>query len=381
MKVSVVDYALSCASGGSTEEAMNSIFGGKSGIAEESGRFIGRVSASLGSLPGQFLEFDTRQARLAVHVVKMIAPSIFRAREKWGPKRVAVLLGTSTGGIEWVEANYTPGTRDVVSSLDGGACNKQAFGAASYVVQNMFELEGPAYAISTACSSSSHVFGAAKRLIHSDRVDAVVVLGVDTLCHVTIEGFLGLGLLASSLCRPFDVARDGINIGEAGAAFLLERDLDAEFHLCGFGASSDGYHSTRPPPDGAGAALCMQAALEDAGLLPQNVVGVHTHGTGTVENDRAEGRAITGVFGAGMSVVSTKGATGHTLGACGALNAAIALESLRRQCLPGTHGLEVIDPVLSVNADSAPRPVTGDYVASNSFAFGGNNVTLILGRS
>lgn len=382
MKVSVLDYAVSCATGGLTRTAMDSIFEGRTGLTTEGGRILGRVAQPLEPLPEDLAAYDTRQARLALSAAQQISPAIVKSREKWGPDRIAVLLGTSTGGIQWVESTYVPGTKDEVAALAGSALTRHGFAAAPRVIQAVFELSGPAYAISTACSSSAHVFGAARRMLLGGRVDAVIALGVDTVCQLTIQGFRGLGLLAVDYCRPFDVARDGINIGEAAAAFLLERDAsEADFYLKGFGSSSDGFHSTRPPPDGAGAVTSMSAALADAALAPTDIKGVHAHGTGTVENDRAEARAITRVFGEGMSITSTKGLTGHTLGACGALSAAIVLESLKRQQLPGTFGLKTLDPTLSVCADPRPIDFYGDFVASNSFAFGGNNVTLIFGRS
>ncbi len=379
--VSITDYAVICATGRTTKTATDRIFAGESGLTQHDGRFVGRVVEPLAPLPDLLAEFDTRQARLALQTALQISVSIKHAIEKWGPTRVAVLIGTSTGGIEWVENHYIAGTSDTASTLVGSAFTRHSFGAVPQVLQRCLGLGGPAYAISTACSSSSHILGSAARMIKGGRVDAVLAVGVDTLCELTLQGFHGLGLLAKSMCHPFDSARDGINIGEAGAAILLEKgDANAEFRLRGFGASSDGYHMTRPPADGAGAVIAMRAALEDAGITPAEVAGIHTHGTGTIENDRAESNAIAAVFGDWKSVVSTKGATGHTLGACGALNAILSVESLKRQCLPATVGLHDLDPSMRVRAEASARSISGNFVASNSFAFGGNNATVIVER-
>lgn len=375
--VFITDYALSCATGLDTETALSEVFSGQSGLTEENGKMVGRVPGVLADLPGHLAQYDSRQARLGHTTVLQISNSIRNAREKWGPERVAIILGTSTGGIESTERAYLKDK----GSFNVDASTQQSFGALPQMLQKNYGLSGPAYAISTACSSSAMAFGSAQRLIQNDIVDVVLVLGVDTLCQLTLRGFDGLGLLSKGRCRPFDKDRDGINIGEAGAAVLLQREAqNARFQLKGFGASSDGYHMTRPSPDGIGAIRSMTTALKDSGLSPELIVAVNAHGTGTIENDKAEAKAIHAVFGNKTPVVSTKGFVGHTLGACGALDAVICIESLKRQMIPATTGYNKSPDGMNILVQNSSFPIEGRFIASNSFAFGGNNATIVIGE-
>ncbi len=377
-EIFISDYALLCATssgseGAQTQSALDAIFENKSGLRKEKNRYIGRVE-NLRPLPTTLHPYATCQAQLAYSTLFPMSASIQKAREKWGAERVAVLVGTSTGGIAWTESHYP-------NALQGSAFIKHGFGAIATMIQTQFDLAGPAYTISTACSSSAQIFGSARRLISQNIADAVLLLGVDTLCDLTLQGFEGLGLLSKERCRPFDIERDGINIGEAGGALLLERERLGQrdsFALRGFGSASDGYHITRPPPDGEGAARTMQFALDDAELSPKDVAALNAHGTGTLENDRAESTAIQSIFGTEIPVVSTKGFTGHTLGACGTVDAIISIESLKRQRLPGTIGFKKAEEASKISLDANPVDIAGKFIASNSFAFGGNNVTLIF---
>ena len=381
MRLPITDHALTCATGPTTTEALDAIFACRAGLSSRENLLVGAVKAQLDPVPEDFEAFDTRQARLALHTTQQIAGSIDAAIARWGSDRVAVLVGTSTGGIRWTESVYEPGTRHDQASLSGGVFHRHAFGAVADLLKQVYALTGPGYCLSTACSSSAHIFGSARRLIESGVVDAALAIGVDTLCELTLRGFGGLGLLSAGQCRPFDKSRDGINIGEAGAVVLIERAHDdAEFALAGFGSSSDGFHMTRPPDDGAGAVMSMRAALATAQIQGDQVAAINAHGTGTVANDAAEAAAISAVFGQQACVASTKGYTGHTLGACGAVEAVISIESLRRQQLPATFGLRESDDALAVRASAQPQEFDGDYVLSNSFAFGGNNATVVLQR-
>jgi 3-oxoacyl-[acyl-carrier-protein] synthase I len=229
------------------------------------------------------------------------------------------------------------------------------------------------------------VFASARRAIEAGLIDAAVVGGVDSLCLTTLYGFHSLQLVSRTPCRPFDVGRDGISIGEAAAFALLERagdgvDSDAVL-LLGTGESSDAYHMSTPPPDGRGASAAMRQALAAARLEPGDIGYINFHGTGTPTNDAAEGLAVASVLGKDVPGSSTKGATGHTLGAAGALEAVICALALRSGLMPAGVNTTHVDPALPVSYLRESRRGPLARVMSNSFGFGGSNCTLILARA
>jgi 3-oxoacyl-[acyl-carrier-protein] synthase-1 len=243
-------------------------------------------------------------------------------------------------------------------------------------------LAGPAFVVSTACSSSAKVFANAARMIEAGVVDAAVVGGVDSLCLTTLYGFRSLELVSADICRPWDAARAGLSLGEGAAFALLERDAGrARAWLRGCGESSDGHHMSSPHPEGAGAALAMRAALADAGLAPGDVDYLNLHGTATPGNDAAEDRAVRQVFGTSIACSSTKGFTGHTLGAAGAVEAAIAVLALERGLLPASLNLRERDPALELEPLRVATERPARVVASNSFGFGGSNACLVIGAA
>jgi 3-oxoacyl-[acyl-carrier-protein] synthase-1 len=238
--------------------------------------------------------------------------------------------------------------------------------------------------ISSACSSSGKVFASAQRAIESGLIDAALVGGVDSLCLTTLYGFHSLQLVSAAPCRPFDIARSGISIGEAAAFALLERAPVAPAAeavlLLGYGESSDAYHMSSPHPQGRGARAAMEQALAAAGVAPSEIDYINFHGTGTPSNDESEARAVAAALGAQVPGSSTKGATGHTLGAAGALEAVICALALRAQLLPAGVNTTHLDPALQVNYQLRSRPAPLRRVMSNSFGFGGSNCSLIFGR-
>jgi 3-oxoacyl-[acyl-carrier-protein] synthase I len=229
------------------------------------------------------------------------------------------------------------------------------------------------------------VFASARRAIGAGLIDAALVGGVDSLCLTTLYGFHSLQLVSRTPCRPFDVARDGISIGEAAAFALLERpgeSLDANaVLLLGVGESSDAHHMSAPHPQGRGARTAMLQALQAAALAPQDIEYINFHGTGTPSNDDAEARAVTGVLGNSIPGSSTKGATGHTLGAAGALEAVICALALQHAVMPAGVNTTEVDPALSVHYLRDNRATPLARVMSNSFGFGGSNCSLIFGRA
>jgi 3-oxoacyl-[acyl-carrier-protein] synthase I len=336
--------------------------------------------------PALRAEFDCRNNRLAWLGLNQdgFAQAVERAAGRYGRARLGIFLGTSTSGILETELAYR--RRDPAGALPAdfryaGAHN--SFSLAAFV-RRALRLGGPAVVISSACSSSAKAFASARRAIETGVIDAALVGGVDSLCLTTLYGFHSLQLVSRTPCRPFDVARDGISIGEAAAFALLEPAAGSaagSVLLLGTGESSDAYHMSSPPPDGAGARAAMQAALDDAGLTPADIDYVNFHGTGTPNNDEAEGRAVAGVLGTHLPGSSTKGATGHTLGAAGALEAVICALALQEGLMPGGVNTTQVDPALPVHYLRANRNAPLRRVISNSFGFGGTNCSLILGRA
>jgi 3-oxoacyl-[acyl-carrier-protein] synthase I len=338
-------------------------------------------------LPAAFAEFECRNNRLALIGLSQdgFSEAVAASAARHGAERVGVFLGTSTSGILETELAYRHRGADGALPADfryAGAHN--SFSLAGFV-QQALHLAGPAVVISCACSSSAKVFASARRAIAVGLIDAAVVGGVDSLCLTTLYGFHSLQLVAPTPCRPFDRARGGISIGEAAAFALLERppdSIDAQsVLLLGTGESSDAYHMSSPPPDGRGARAAMLEALAAAQLAPSEIDYLNLHGTGTASNDEAEARAVVSVLGGQVPSSSTKGATGHTLGAAGALEAIVCALALQHQWMPGGANTRELDPALQVNYLLAGRPQKLTRVMSNSFGFGGSNCTLILGRA
>ena len=339
-------------------------------------------------LPQDLHQFECRNNRLAELALGQdgFFEAVAQSAERWGRRRVGVFLGTSTAGILQTELAYRerdPADGALPPSFEYGSTHN-SFSVADYL-RRRCRLEGPAVAVSCACASSAKVFGSARRMIEAGLIDAALVGGVDSLCLTTLYGFHSLQLSSTAPCRPFDVARDGISIGEAAAYALLERAPDGmaadSVLLLGIGESSDAYHMSAPHPEGLGARRAMQAALRGAALEPGDIDYINLHGTGTPSNDRSESRAVTSLFGPTTPCSSTKGATGHTLGAAGALEAVISALALQHGLMPGGVGTTEVDPTLTAHYIRDNRRVPVERVLSNSFGFGGANCSLIFGRA
>ncbi|MES2993424.1 MAG: beta-ketoacyl-[acyl-carrier-protein] synthase family protein [Pseudomonadota bacterium] len=336
-------------------------------------------------LPAALREFDCRNNRLAWLGLQQdgLREAVAAVRARCGARRVGVFLGTSTSGLLQTEHAYRHRGADGALPPDFHyGPTQNTFSVADFAARAL-ALEGPAWVVSTACSSSAKVFGNAARLIEAGLIDAALVGGVDSLCLTTLYGFNSLELLSKDICRPWDGARDGLSIGEAAAFALLERDPGAppQGWMLGLGESNDGYHMSTPHPEGAGAIAAMRAALADAHLAPGDIDYINLHGTATPSNDAAEDAAVRAVFGTATPCSSTKGATGHTLGAAGGVEAAIALLAMRHGLMPG--GLNVLqrDPALQLDYLLANRAAPVRRVLSNSFGFGGSNASLVLGAA
>jgi len=339
-------------------------------------------------LPPALAAWDCRNNRLAELGLAQdgFSEAVRAAAQRLGAARIGVFLGTSTSGILQTELAYR--RRDPASGAlpaDFDYAHTHNTYAVTGFVRARLALGGPAWTVSTACSSSAKVFGTAARLIDAGLIDAAVVGGVDSLCLTTLYGFNSLELLAREPCRPWDIARSGLSIGE-GAAFALLEPLPRHpaqdaVALLGVGESSDAHHMSAPHPEGLGARRAIEAALAAAGLRPADIDYVNLHGTATPSNDAAEDRAVVEVFGSATPCSSTKGATGHTLGAAGAVEAVIAALALRHGFIPGGAQTAATDPALRARYVRTGRDAPLRRVLSNSFGFGGSNCSLVLGRA
>lgn len=331
-------------------------------------------------LPKRCAPWQSRNLRLAVTALGQIETELRQHTAYINPSRLAIVMGTSTSGIadnEPLLAEYFQGKTEVV--IDH---HKQEMNALAKGLQIYLGWSGAAYTISTACSSSAKAFIAGQRLLNAGLADAVLVGGVDTLCRLTLNGFNSLESLSASICQPCGAERDGINIGEAASLFLLTRDV-APVMFLGGGEAMDAWHISAPHPDGLGAAQAMQRALNAANLEAAQIDYLNLHGTATPQNDAMEIKAVRQVFaGHPIKVSSTKHQTGHCLGAAGAVEAFICQQALLDQSWLPWHQQGQLDQALEDQAyvNASTKIESLHYTMSNSFAFGGSNVTLVFGR-
>lgn len=346
---------------------------------------LGRVQTALPGLAGLPLHLRSRNNALALAALAQIRPAIDAAIARHGAERVGVVIGTSTSGVSAAESA-------LAEQLAGGALpdgfhyGQQEMGSVAELLSRELGIGGPAYVHSSACSSSAKALASAARLIRMRLCDAVVTGGVDTLCGFTVAGFSALESVSNARCNPLSAKRNGINLGEAAALFLMSQE-PATVALCGWGESSDGHHISAPDPAGAGALIAMSEALGRAGIRVDEIDYINLHGTATVQNDAMESRAVAALFGADVAVSSTKPLTGHTLGAAGAVEAAFCWLAMQDDNPDGKLPPHLWDgeldpalPTLNVATPGARlgRPIR--YALSNSFAFGGSNAALIFGR-
>jgi 3-oxoacyl-[acyl-carrier-protein] synthase-1 len=346
--------------------------------------WLGEVAEFDRPLTSDWREWDCRNNRLAEFALRQdkFDVAAIRCRERYGAHRIGVFIGTSTSGVHHTELAYR--ARDAITnSLPDWfqhRTTQNIYSSADFVARRM-GITGPRLAISTACSSSAKVFATAYRAIAIGSCDAAIVGGVDSLCLTTLYGFNSLQLLSNDVCRPADVARNGISIGEAAGFALLDPRADTNLSLLGYGETSDAYHMSSPEPNGAGAAAAMRAALAIASVEPCKVDYANLHGTGTVANDEAESRALCSVFGSSLPCSSTKGWTGHTLGAAGIVEAVISLLCLEQGFMPRSLNTRDKDPAIGAGILLENRRATMRRVLSNSFGFGGSNCSLLFGAA
>ncbi|MFC5570366.1 beta-ketoacyl-[acyl-carrier-protein] synthase family protein [Lysobacter yangpyeongensis] len=346
--------------------------------------WIGRVAGLEElALPAELARWECRNNRLAWLALQQdgLRAAIDAAVARHGAARVAVVIGTSTASIAATEEGYAR-LEDGAMPADLRRPLIHTPHSPGVFVQAATGLRGPCVTIATACSSSAKVFAQAARLIEADLCDAALVGGIDTLCGSVLFGFNSLQLVSPEPCRPFDAARTGLSLGEAGGYALLERaTADDALLLRGYGESSDAHHMSTPHPQGLGAQLAMRDALARAGLPPEQVDYLNLHGTATPANDSVEALAVAALFPDSLHASSTKGWTGHTLGAAGIVESVFALLALEHGELPGILNSTTPDPACGpqIRFEAAQRTIGN--AMNNSFGFGGNNCSLVFGRA
>ena len=385
----ITAMGLACGLGRDTAETLAKLRRGERGLTPVPldvpfETVTGSIPGELPALDPRIAQHDSRLARVTQLGFESIADEIARAVSQWGPARVACVMGTSTGGIRATERAHADFAESGALPSSFDYRTQHPFHITTDICRALGGFSGPAYIVSTACSSSGKVFASARRLLDARLADAVLVGGADALCHTTVRGFHSLGVMASEPCRPFSEGRPGMNIGEGAAFALVERKgsgtPDPRAILLGVGESSDAYHPSSPHPEGRGARQAMEDALRQGGIDPGQVDYVNAHGTGTRHNDIAESKAIDALLGREVPVVSTKAYTGHTLGACGAVEVIFGIAAMEEGYIPAALGSTPRDPEIGIRIPEARLDTRPRYVLSNAFAFGGNNCAVLLGR-
>jgi 3-oxoacyl-[acyl-carrier-protein] synthase-1 len=387
--LAITAYSLCSAAGDGQATTLRALRERRSGLQRNDfgtaplATWIGRVAGlEEQALPPHLAEWDCRNNRLAWRglIADGFTDAVAAARERYGSTRVAVVVGTSTSSIGASEDAYARLEPDGRYPADLRRPIIHTPHSLGDFVQHALELSGLSVTLATACSSSAKVFAQAERLIRTGIADAAVVGGVDTLCGSVLFGFNSLELVSPDPCRPFDVERRGINLGEAAGFALLEREGPARAWLLGYGESSDAHHMSTPHPEGRGARLALEAALGRAQLTPGDIDYINLHGTASQKNDEVEARVVAELFPARTFASSTKGWTGHALGAAGIVEAAISLLGIEHGLLPGTLNSQTLDPVCGpqIRRDNEERATR--TALSFSFGFGGSNCVLAFGR-
>lgn len=341
---------------------------------------VGRLRAEPEALPAGVAEWESRNNRLVHHCLTPLLPVIEAAVARFGASRLGIVIGTSTSGIGSWEAALPRRLADGVWPNDFHF-PRHELGDPSAFIAAVTGIAGPCYSVSTACTSGAKAMVSAARLIRSGLCDAVVTGGVDTLCGLTLNGFSVLDSISAQRCNPFSINRDGINIGDGGALFLLTRDA-SDIRIAGWGESSDAHHLSAPDPEGGGATLAIAEALAHAGIAARDIAYINLHGTATRLNDAMEAQVTHRLFGGDTPCSSTKSLTGHMLGAAGSCEAAFVAMALQRREAPPHIWDGEADPDLPPLhlTDRLGERVDGRYMMSCSYAFGGNNMALVLAR-
>jgi 3-oxoacyl-[acyl-carrier-protein] synthase I len=384
--LSITAFTATCAAGAGRAELLRALDTSRTGLApNDFGRdplktWVGRVRGVEESpLPNDFSHYECRNNRLAWMGLRRdgFFEAVEAARRKYGSDRVALVLGTSTSSIGATEEAYTRLTPDGQFPEDLRYQAVHTPHSTGEFLQRVLGLSNVGVTVATACSSSAKAYAQGARLIELGIADAAVVGGVDSLCGSVLFGFNSLALVSPEPCRPFDAQRAGISIGEAAAFALLERDGKGP-RFAGYGESSDAHHMSTPHPSGRGARIAMQDALRRGSLEPGAIDYINLHGTASLKNDEIEAQAIAEMFPERTHASSTKGWTGHTLGAAGALEAVVTLLSLESGLMPGNLNTRELDPACGPQVRLANAAGRVRHALSNSFGFGGSNCVLLF---
>jgi len=348
--------------------------------------YVGAVQAELPEIEAEYSVYDCRNNQLLLAALSQIRPTVDRVIEKHGVNKIGVVIGTSTSGVRNTELALEAVAKGQGKPPRFHYKQQQMAGGADFLA-HVLGLKGPAYVISTACSSSGRAFASARRLIALDLCDAVIVGGADSLCSFTVNGFAALESVSAGLCKPFGRHRDGINLSEAAALFVLSKE-EGPVRLQGIGASSDAYHFSAPDPAGGAVIAAMSMALSEAGMQPEEIDYINLHGTATPLNDAMESEAVANVFGNQVAVSSSKGMTGHALGAAAGLEMGLCWLLLTQNheqglLIPNINGDELDGELPALNYVKTGQTLGRriNHCQSNSFAFGGNNISLIVSRT
>ena len=395
-RVAITGLGCVCASGGTLTEIMPELYAGRRSPALPTilSAEVDRMSPvfevnSRFSLEASGTENATNASRTTLLALKAFAEASRQSRlfeEPIDPLRVGVIIGTTVGCTlnneefykDYLE-NRTPGIAPIEKYL--------ANNPAKYLSRH-FGYEGPSVTIANACSSGTDAIGLGKQWIESGNCDIVIAGGTDELCRTTYLGFTSLLITSSEACRPLDKDRSGLNLGEGAGIVIIEsedfahrRGVKPLAYLRGYGSSADAYHTTAPHPDGLGLRRAIDIALKDAELPRQNISFINIHGTATNDNDKVEGRVVSEEFARYIPVVSTKGYTGHTLGAAGAIEAVFTVMGLLDGMIPETPGFTTADEACLITPTTEKTSISGNVAMSTSLAFGGTNSALIMGLS
>ncbi|MCK5829716.1 MAG: beta-ketoacyl-ACP synthase [Methylococcales bacterium] len=347
--------------------------------------YVGEVLASLPSIDNKYSVYDCKNNQLLLAALSQIKSTVNSMIKRYGSDRVGVVIGTSTSGVRNTELALASVAKNNIKPEKFHYKQQQLAGGADFLA-HVLEVKGPAYAISTACSSSGKAFASARRLIKLGLCDAVVVGGADSLCRYTVHGFDALASVSEGLCKPFGKNRDGINLSEAVALFVISKE-EGPVQLKGIGATSDAYHFSAPDPEGGAVITAMQMALSEANKTADEIDYINMHGTATQLNDAMESKAVNHVFGDSIAASSSKGMTGHALGAAGALELGICWMLLSENDEQGLLVPNINDDILDETLSSLNYVKKGQALGrrinncqSNSFAFGGNNISIAVSR-
>jgi 3-oxoacyl-[acyl-carrier-protein] synthase-1 len=380
----ITGYALCNAIGMNRREVRDALYEGRGGLGPAPFELpfetvVGGLKGELPTLPPTLESWSTRTSQIARQLLNDLVQEVDRMRATWKPERIAVILGTSTAGADVTEMAYRNLLAQGAMPPDYDLFKQHSYGAILHVVRDLVGSTGPSWVISTACTSSAKPLATAQRLLDADLIDAAVVGGIDTLCRLTLHGFKSLDALSDEPMRPFCESRKGLNIGEGGAFLIIERSGIPVALLEGVGESSDAYHISAPHPEGLGARLSMQRALDQGAYASDSVDHVNAHGTGTRLNDVSESAAIESLLGRDVPVTSTKSYTGHMLGGAGGTEAALSILAIQEGFIPASLRAGPVDEKIAIQVATLRIDTPIRRVLSNSFAFGGNNVSVLVG--